>query len=134
MTESEMFEKSFQRPPNYFKLSAERQWDIDKGLGILDWSGDGLSEEDMKRFHNHYDAKKPKVKKEIFLIEEGWVDPMENHNADGYKPIGFVTTLKAAEKIVNEGGHYTPEDCWSVQYTPYNGVMPKFKYTKLPKL
>ena len=43
MSEIEMFEKSFQRPSNYFKLSGERQWEIDKNLGILDWMGDGLS-------------------------------------------------------------------------------------------
>jgi hypothetical protein len=55
MTEREMFEKSFQRPKNYFKLSAEDQWAIDKSLGILDWEGSGLSKEDEKRFRNHYD-------------------------------------------------------------------------------
>lgn len=54
MTEREMFERSFQRPKNYFKLSAKEQWDIDRGLGILDWEGTGLSEEDIKRFHDHY--------------------------------------------------------------------------------
>ena len=26
MTEREMFEKSFQRPKNYFKLSERKQW------------------------------------------------------------------------------------------------------------
>ena len=55
MTEREMFEKSFQRPPNYFKLSGERQWEIDKDLGILDWLGDDLTEEDKKRFYDHYE-------------------------------------------------------------------------------
>jgi len=40
MSEREMFEKSFERPPNYFKLTPERQWEIDKGLGILDWMGE----------------------------------------------------------------------------------------------
>ena len=50
-----MFEKSFQRPSNYFKLSEERQWEIDKNLGILDWMGEDLSEEDTKRFQDHYD-------------------------------------------------------------------------------
>lgn len=54
-TEREMFERSFQRPSNYFKLSAETQWEIDKNLGILDWAGEGLTEEDMKRFRNHYE-------------------------------------------------------------------------------
>lgn len=55
MTEREMFEKSFQRPRNYFKLSAERQWEIDAQLGILDWEGEGLSKEDIERFRNHYE-------------------------------------------------------------------------------
>lgn len=55
MTEREMFEKSFQRPKNFFKLSAETQWAIDKSLGILDWNGTDLSKEDLKRFKDHYD-------------------------------------------------------------------------------
>ena len=54
MTEREMFEKSFQRPSNYFKLPAEAQWEIDAALGILDWEGSDLSEEDLKRFDSHY--------------------------------------------------------------------------------
>lgn len=55
MTEREMFEKSFQRPKNYTKLSLEMQWEIDKNLGILDWMGKDLTEEDMKRIENHYE-------------------------------------------------------------------------------
>jgi hypothetical protein len=27
------------RPAGFFNLSGERQWEIDKNLGILDWSG-----------------------------------------------------------------------------------------------
>lgn len=57
MTEFEMFEKSFDRPSNYFSLSAEEQWEIDKKLGILDWKGEGLSKDDMKRFKAHYKEK-----------------------------------------------------------------------------
>lgn len=63
MTEREMFETSFQRPKNYFNLSAERQWLIDEKLGILDWTGEGLSDEDMKRFRAHYGLKDPNEKK-----------------------------------------------------------------------
>ena len=37
MNEQEMFEKSFERPPDFFKLSEEIRWEIDKRLGILDW-------------------------------------------------------------------------------------------------
>ena len=55
VSEKEMFEKSFQRPKNYFKLSSERQWDIDKNLGILDWEGDNISKEETKKFKEHYD-------------------------------------------------------------------------------
>jgi hypothetical protein len=54
MNERQMFEKSFERPSNYFELSGERQWEIDKNLGILDWLGEGLSKEDIKRFKKHY--------------------------------------------------------------------------------
>jgi hypothetical protein len=54
MTEIEMFEKSFQRPSNFFELTADKQWEIDSELGILDWVGKGLSKEDLKRFQNHY--------------------------------------------------------------------------------
>lgn len=50
-----MFEKSFLRPKNYFKLSPQRQWEIDNELGILDWIGDDLTEEEKKRFQEHYD-------------------------------------------------------------------------------
>lgn len=54
MTEREMFEASFKRPANFFKLSERQQWDIDANLGILDWRGEGLSKEDEERFRKHY--------------------------------------------------------------------------------
>jgi len=57
MTEREMFEKSFQRPKNYFQLSGSEQWSIDKQLGILDWQGDGMTKEDHDRFKAHYELK-----------------------------------------------------------------------------
>lgn len=55
MTEREMFEKSFERPKYYFKLSEDAQWDIDKALGILDWIGKDLTEDDKQRFNAHYE-------------------------------------------------------------------------------
>lgn len=54
VNQREMFEKSFERPSNYFELSDERQWEIDAGLGILDWEGKDLSEEDRARYQSHY--------------------------------------------------------------------------------
>ena len=76
MTEREMFEKSFQRPSNYFKLSSETQWRIDGELGILDWVGDDLTDEDMERFKKHYD----KVKEPITMkttLEDSIVNAVE---------------------------------------------------------
>jgi hypothetical protein len=58
MNEREMFEQSFKRPSNYFKLSPERQWEIDEELGILDWRGEDLSVEDRERFKKHYEPRK----------------------------------------------------------------------------
>jgi len=54
MTQEEMFEQSFKRPRNYFYLSPERQWEIDKQLGILDWEGGNLTPEQLQRFRKHY--------------------------------------------------------------------------------
>lgn len=56
MSERDMFEKSFERPRNYFRLSPQEQWDIDKRLGILDWEGRDLSEADQARFTKHYEV------------------------------------------------------------------------------
>jgi hypothetical protein len=70
---------------------------------------------------------------DIFLIFKGWIDPMENRDADGYDPIGFVTNEDAAKRICDEGGFYTAEQCWSIQFHP-DKKMPKFKYIKLPYL
>ena len=55
MTERQMFEASFKRPKNFFKLSAKEQWAIDASLGILDWNGTDLSQEDLERFRKHYE-------------------------------------------------------------------------------
>jgi len=60
MNQREMFEQSFKRPSNFFQLSEERQWEIDRVLGILDWDGDDLSDADLLRFKQHYRSKSVK--------------------------------------------------------------------------
>ena len=58
MTKREGFEISFCRPKNFLKLTALEQWEIDKGLGILDWeelSKEELTEDDEKRIKEHYE-------------------------------------------------------------------------------
>jgi hypothetical protein len=38
-TNYEMCMASLQRPSTYDRLSPERQWELDKSLGIVDWGG-----------------------------------------------------------------------------------------------
>ena len=59
MNERQLFEKSFERPWDFFKLSESAQWGIDSALGLLDWRGEGLSGADMARFRAHYKRPAP---------------------------------------------------------------------------
>ncbi len=54
MNEREMFEKSFERPRNFLSLSDRERWDIDKSLGILDWEGRDLTEQDQERMYQYF--------------------------------------------------------------------------------
>jgi hypothetical protein len=44
MTRFEMCMAALQRPSNFGQLPTDRQWEIDKALGILDWAGIDLDE------------------------------------------------------------------------------------------
>ena len=66
----------------------------------------------------------------VYVIEKAWIDPMENHNAAGYNPIGFVTIEEEAKKIIRKGGYFTPKDCWIIR-SMMDERMPKFKYYRL---
>lgn len=63
LSQREMFDRSFERPSNFYELPEEEQWALDKRLGILDWyAGSELTPDDVKRYRSHYDrwnAKKP---------------------------------------------------------------------------
>lgn len=54
-TEADMFERSFQRPRNFYKLPPDEQWQIDKELGILDWVSGKRTPTEKKRFAEHYE-------------------------------------------------------------------------------
>lgn len=49
-----MFERSFQRPKDFFSLDPRSQWAIDNDLGILDWDGKGMTPADKRRYRAHY--------------------------------------------------------------------------------
>jgi len=69
----------------------------------------------------------PVVRHSIFLIERGWIDSMENRNADGYKPFGYKLTEQEAKEFCESKGYWTDKDCWSVEYHP-NKQMAKYRY------
>jgi hypothetical protein len=70
---------------------------------------------------------------EIFVIEELWLDSMENllMYARGYKPIGYVETQAEAEKLIIEAG-VEIGDGWPVmkgEQLPRKRVRPLQKLT-----
>lgn len=57
------FEKAMTRPKDFFKLGPNRQWEIDKSLGILDWDGNcghgpKLCDVCKKRFKTYFGLKR----------------------------------------------------------------------------
>lgn len=84
MTEREMFERSFQRPKNYFRLSGSVQWEIDKSLGILDWAGENLTVKDKKRFKDHYENLDESEKIDLSTLKIfSWVQSKKDKNVFG---------------------------------------------------
>ncbi len=66
----------------------------------------------------------------IFLIEKGWIDPLENRNADGYEPFGFKLTEQEAKDFCLSHGHWTGRDCYSIHFKP-NKIMSKYRYKEI---
>jgi len=64
-----------------------------------------------------------------YLIEELWIDPMENRDAHGYDPIGYVDTITQAKEFCSKGRKFTSKDCWSLFVSA-----PQYKYSKIRKL
>jgi hypothetical protein len=69
----------------------------------------------------------------IFLIEEGWIDGMENRTATGYVPHSYVMTEEEAKTFCDSKGFWTAKDCWEIQFS-YNGKMGKFRYKEVKLL
>jgi hypothetical protein len=70
---------------------------------------------------------------DIFLILEGWIDPMENRNASGYRYHSYTKSEEEAKTFCESQGYWTDKDCWEVAFNK-DKKMPKFKYEKLTKL
>lgn len=56
MTQEEMFEKCFERPKNFYKLSYREQQKIDAKLGILAFDVVHLSLERQRRFTAYFEC------------------------------------------------------------------------------
>lgn len=88
---------------------------------------DQYAEKELQRITKTY----LKPHKSIFLIENGWIDPMENRIADGYEPFGYKFTEKEAKEFCDSQGYWTDKDCYSIAYKAGN-KMAKYRYTEIP--
>ena len=71
-----------------------------------------------------------------YLIEELWMEPLENRlfNASGYKPFGYAETEEEAKSFCATGRIFTGDDCWSLDYGRKEQVengWPQFRYSPL---
>jgi hypothetical protein len=70
------------------------------------------------------------MSEKIFLIEKGWIDPMENKNATGYKTHSYVKSEKEAIDFCEKNGYWTGDDCWEIRLSS-NDKMYKYRYTEV---
>lgn len=77
-----------------------------------------------------------KSKKELFLIMQIFVDPMENASdrALGYSMYAFTDDEEKAKKFCAKGKTFTEKDCWAIGVIEKNEKLPEFKYKKVLSL
>jgi len=71
--------------------------------------------------------------KKIYLIEKGWIDPLENREATGYEIHSYTESEEEAIKFCEKHGYWTGGDCWEISFTP-NNKMPKYRYREVEPL
>ncbi len=112
MNEREMFEKSFERPHNFLSLTDPEKWDIDKKLGILDWMGEDLTEEDKERMKQHYNyvmlKKEDNIKesKEQLLIRRVFNVIAKNHFQDHKMILNYTEKIIFPRSLGEDIAHY----------------------------
>jgi len=67
---------------------------------------------------------------DIYIIERYWFDTMENRNADGWKPIGIVTSKEEADRIVELKKYEVKKHPWPLKFAVAEGeeYVPAFRY------
>lgn len=61
--------------------------------------------------------------KEIYLVSKLWTDAMENRDAIGYEPVGFISSKEALKLKIKS---FIP-DCWAAFGKEY----PEYKLEKI---
>jgi len=56
--------------------------------------------------------------KSIYLIKKLWIDPLENVDAWGYEPVGYVTMKSIAEMICASTVRRRDRHPWPLDYVP----------------
>jgi hypothetical protein len=70
----------------------------------------------------------------IWLISKAWIDPLENYNAHGYKPLGyFEGNEDEVIQYCKDAGTIPSDSCWSITMSYPNG-MPNLQYKLLKAL
>lgn len=94
-----------------------------------------FGDRDNQTFNKRVTEEKKKLmnNNDVFLISKGWIDPMENHTASGYKPYSYTNSEEEAKKFCESQGYWTDKDCWEIRFM-HNKQMPKYKYEKISKL
>ena len=137
----ESFRYKFNEPPYEIELTDDETSSIIDGFGsgfgdLWEWSfyctlskedADQYAKMELQRVTEYY----LKPHKSVFLIEKGWIDPMENINTDGYMPFGYKFNEDEAKKFCESKGFWTENDCYSIAYKT-DGKMAKYKYTEIP--
>jgi hypothetical protein len=78
MTQLEMYEKSFERPSDFFQHEERIQWSIDRRLGILDWDGE-MTTEQRGRFNQHYNPIIPREKPIVEHSKVLWNSKLQSY-------------------------------------------------------
>ena len=89
-----------------------------------------LSYENYCNYVNNKENIESGVVKSIYLIEKGFIDSMENRNADWYEPYGYKITEQEAKVFCDSFGYWAVEDCWSIAYLPNKNMM-KYRYKEI---
>jgi hypothetical protein len=66
----------------------------------------------------------------IYLVEKLWIDSMENQNAHGYSPVGYVESEEEAIALTLEVVQVSVSP-WPLKYANGGDPVPRYRYKEL---